>query len=81
MELSCECEELIEELEEDIKEFGENEEMYAFFEEINGLFILTNYDFIVEERPLTSIEIGNAMVCVMKAKEILKILKKQNSVI
>ena len=77
---SYDCEELIEELEKDINEFGDIE-MYAFFENIQGKQIITNYDFIEEEKPLTSKEVGNAIVKIMKASEILKILKEQNKII
>lgn len=36
MKISYECSELIEELEEDIKEVG-NIDMYAFFEKVKGV--------------------------------------------
>ena len=81
MKISYECEELIEELLEDIAEFGENKAMYAFFEKIQGYTFLTNYDFIEEEAPLTSKEVGNAIIKVMTAKEILETLEEQNRII
>lgn len=81
MKISYECSELIEELEEDIKEVG-NIDMYAFFEKVKGVQFLTNYDFIEDEAPLQPKELKeDTVVMVMKAKEILKILKEQNSII
>lgn len=81
MKVSYDCEELIEELKEDIEEFGEDEEMYAFFEVICGHTFLTNYDFITEEEQLRPEEVSEATVQIMKAKDILKILEEQNKII
>ena len=80
MNISYDSEDLIEELKRDIDEFG-NIEMYAFFEKINGITFLTNYDFIVEEDKLKANEIENCVVMVLKAKKILKILEEQNKII
>lgn len=81
MKISYECSELIEELERDIAEFGDID-MYAFFEKIKGYTFLTNYDFINEEKPLEVKELkDDTIVKKMKAKEILDVLKKQNSII
>ena len=78
MKISYECSELIEELEKDIEEFG-NINMYAFFEKIKGHMFLTNYDFINEEIPLNVKELKNGTIIkIMKAKEILDILEKQD---
>lgn len=81
MKISYECSDLIEELKQDILEFGDIE-MYAFFEKVDGYTFLTNYDFISEEKPLSSEEFEkSAVVQKMKASEILKILEEQNSII
>lgn len=81
MKISYECEELIKELEEDIEEFGDFE-AYAFFEKVQGFMVIINYDFIVEEAPIKSKEFSkDTVVQIMKAKEILKILKEQNRII
>ena len=81
MKLSYECSELIEELKEDIEEFGDID-MYAFFEEIDGYTFLTNYDFISEEKPLTVEEFKeDTVVQIMKASKILEILEDQNKII
>lgn len=79
MKISYDCEDLIKELEEDIEEFG-NIDMYAFFDKIDGHTFITNYDFIEDEIQLTSKEIDDSIVQIMKAKDILKILKKQNDI-
>ena len=70
MKLSYECSELIEELDSDIEEFGDID-MYAFFDKIT---FLTDYDFIEDEPK----NVKTSTVQIMKASEILKILKKQN---
>ena len=81
MKLSYECSDLIAELESDIQEFG-NIDMYAFFKKINDLLFLTNYDFISKEMPLQIEEFDeNTIVKIMKAEEILNILKEQNSIL
>lgn len=73
MKISYECSELIEELELDIEKFG-NIDMYAFFDRIGGNIYLTDYDFIDNEPK----NVKTSTVQIMKASEILKILKKQN---
>lgn len=81
MKISYECSELIEELKEDIKKFGDIN-MYAFFEKVNGHMFLTNYDFIEEEMSLNVKELkDDTIIKIMKAKEILDVLEKQNSII
>lgn len=80
MKISYECSELIEELKQDISEFGDID-MYAFFKEINGNTFLVNYDFIEDEMPLTSEELKDEIAQIMKASEILKILEEQNKII
>lgn len=81
MNISYECSELIEELENDMKEFGDID-MYAFFEKIDKYTLITNYDFISEEFPLNVKELkDDTIVKIMKASEILKNLKEQNNAI
>lgn len=85
MKISYECSDLIEELKKDVKEFGEDKELYAFYQEVQGHTFLTNYDFIVDEKDCTQFsekELKNVKyVQIMKAKDILKVLEKQNSII
>lgn len=79
---SYDSNDLIGELEQDIKEFGESEIMYAMFENIDGYLALTNYDFIAEENPLSDVEKSEYYLIVkLKAKDILNLLKLQNKVI
>lgn len=79
---SYDSEDLIEELEEDIVEFGEEEIMYAMFENVDGYLALTNYDFITEEEPLSDVEKSEYYLIVeLKAKDILNLLKLQNKII
>lgn len=86
---SFDCEELIEELEEDIEEFGDID-LFAEFEIYNDKLYLTNYDFIEEDHSIEnslSEEILNKVkkheieLIIMKATDILKILKLQNKII
>ena len=76
---SYDSEDLIEELEEDIEEFGEEEIMYAMFENVDGYLTLTNYDFITEEESLSDVEKSEYYLIIeLKAKDILNLLKLQN---
>ena len=49
--ISIDSEELIDELKEDIKEFGENEPCILIYKTFKNNIIFTNYDFVVEEKP------------------------------
>lgn len=82
MKISYECDELIEELKQDILEFGEDVKLFAFYEKVNGITFLTNYDFIEEDGipHLEEYEKGTVAE-IMKASEILKILEEQNRII
>lgn len=81
MKISYECSKLIEELENDIAEFGDID-MYAFYKKINGNTFIVDYDFVNKEKPLTSQELGTDCIAyIEKASEILKKLKEQNSTI
>lgn len=80
MKNSYECYDLIVELECDIEEFGDID-MYAFFGKVQGYTFLIDYDFVEEGKEISAKEIENDTVMIMKASEILKILKKQNSII
>lgn len=79
MKISYECSDLITELEADIEEFGDID-MYAFFDKINDNLFLTDYDFI-DDNDISSREVKNSTVQIMKASKILEVLKKQNSLI
>lgn len=51
IKISYDSEELIEELKEDIKEFGEDEQCILVYKVIDNHIFFTNYDFITEEEP------------------------------
>lgn len=51
IQLSFDCSELIEELKEDIEEFGEDNPCILIYKIINDHVFFTNYDFICEEKP------------------------------
>ena len=82
MKISYDSEELIKELKEDIKEFGADCELFAFFEIVQGFRVLTNYDFIVGNKKMPHLEeYKNDTICqIMKASEILEILIEQNEI-
>ena len=55
--ISYYCEELIQELKQDILEFGGDKIVYVWCVEFKGVTIYTNYDFIVPDAPLKKNEI------------------------
>ena len=52
--LFYESEDLIEELRQDIEEFGEDKQCILVYKIIDDHIFFTNYDFIVEEQPFDS---------------------------
>ena len=75
--------ELIEELEQDIAEFGEDEPCWLFWEVRNfdfPMLVCVNYDFICDEQPLTTEEIGNCLIQKSTFGEVLEILKIQDKI-
>ena len=80
--VSYECSELIEELKEDIKEFGENEVVIVWCTMMHGVVIYTNYDFVDEDTPVTEAELTEKeIITKMTMKELLILLEKQNEII
>lgn len=49
--VSSDSNDLIEELKNDIEEFGEDHECILIYKVVNDTIIFTNYDFIVDEEP------------------------------
>lgn len=89
--ISYDSSELIEELKEDIQEFG-NMDVWAIFSISNGANIYRDYDFVMdrsemeqyldedEEYPAPiKLEVGETKKK-MKALELLEILEEQNSI-
>lgn len=80
--ISFESSELISELKNDITEFGENITLYVWYKIIAGIKIYVNYDFIIDDMPLTKKEISSGEIIIkMKAGELLKKLEIQNKII
>ena len=84
MLISYECEELIDELERDISEFGGDLIVEVVTEESHGVTIYKDYNFL----PDPDFPDGNSFILDMtervkkiRADELLKIYKKQDSVL
>lgn len=81
--ISYESEELIEELQEDIEEFGENEQCILVYKIIDDHIFFTNYDFIVEEEPFDpkkELQDGEKYI-VTTLKYALEVFESQNKII
>lgn len=82
MLISFECSELINELKEDISEFGDNEEIAVWCKDYGGVTIYTNYDFINPESPIEPSELKkDEYIKIMTMGKLLPLLEKQNSII
>lgn len=55
--ISFECSELIEELKDDISEFGGGRIVAVWCREYQGVTIYTNYDFVTDDKPLQKTEL------------------------
>lgn len=81
MKISYSCDDIIEELTKDIKEFGDID-MYAIYDEIEGHILLTDYNFIeednMEENLKEDFQDNTKFIAIMKASKILEILKEEN---
>lgn len=77
--ISFECSELIEELKEDMMEFGFNEVVAVWCKEYDGVTIYTNYDFIDELNPIRDTELKeDEYLQEMTIAELLPLLEQQN---
>lgn len=81
--LSYDCEDLIEEIRQDIEEFGENHECILIYKVIDGAFIFTNYDFITDEEPFNPEKelSDNEYYIIATFKYALDVFEKQNTII
>jgi len=77
---SFDSEELIEEIKQDIEEFGEDEQCYLFYQIIDNNIIFDNYDFIVDEMPLTKEELKENYI-ITSLKNALEFLERQNEIL
>lgn len=80
MKISYECEDLIQELKEDIEEFGEKEMFVAWIENINDTDIITNYDFLAKDLKQDELE-SNERFILIEAGLLLKRLIEQNEIL
>ena len=79
--ISFECSELIEELKEDIAEFGGETIVAAWCEKCKGVEIYTNYDFFEEESPVEESELKDGeYIKQMTMTALLILLEKQNDI-
>ena len=73
---------LIEELKEDILEYGEDEVVAVWCRRYEGVTIYTDYDFIVEEDPISESELKDGEFLIqMPMSALLIILTKQDSIL
>ena len=82
IKISYECSELIEELKQDIEEFGGDTIVAVWWKENDWLIFYTNYDFIDEEEPITEKELQNEeFIKQMTMTTLLILLEEQNEII
>ena len=80
--ISYDCSELIEELEEDIEEFGGDTAVAVWQKEVQGVTLYTNYDFIEEEVPLSSFELKEGeTITKMTMTALLLLLRQQDDIL
>lgn len=80
--ISYNCSELIEELKQDINEFGGETLVNVWCKEREGVTLYINYDFINDEEPVTKEELNEAeFIKVMTMSALLVLFETQNSII
>ena len=80
--ISYECSDLIEELKEDITEFGGDKIVAVWCKDVSGVTIYTNYDFIEEDQPITESELCEGeYIKQMTMTTLLILLEKQNEIL
>lgn len=80
--ISYECSELIEELKEDIVEFGGDTVVAVWCKDNSGVTLYTNYDFIDKEQPITEKEVDDdEYIQKMTMSALLILLEKQNEIL
>lgn len=79
--ISYECSGLIEELKQDIQEFGGETVVAVWCKEYEGVTLHTNYDFIQEEAPIDKYEVKDGeYLKQMTMSALLIVLEKQNEI-
>lgn len=81
MKISYDSEKLINELKEDINEFGIDEKFYAMYETFDGIDFITNYDFISDIELTDKEKKEYSKIEIMQADELLEKLEKQNNIL
>lgn len=82
MQISYESSELIEELKNDIEEFGGHTVVAVWCKEEYGCELYTNYDFIESENPISEEELSDGeYLKKMTMSALLILLEKQNEII
>lgn len=82
LRISYECSELIEELKEDIVEFGGDTVVAVWCKDNSGVTLYTNYDFIDEDQPITEKEVDDdEYIQKMTMSALLILLEKQNEIL
>lgn len=79
--VSFDSEELIEEIKQDIAEFGADEECWLFYDFAGDNILFTNYDFIEPEAPITTAEIGDEKIMRSTLGATLELLEHQDRII
>lgn len=82
LKISFECEELIEELSADIREFGESLEVEVVTSQCCGITVYKDYNFLSEDDPENDFQLddGETLVRIL-AVELLELYKEQGAVI
>lgn len=74
-----ECSNLIKEVKQDVVDFGSNCPVAVWCKKISVGVVYTNYDFLVEEKPISSEELKqNEYIEIMTLATLLQLLEKQN---
>ncbi|WP_088840989.1 hypothetical protein [Listeria sp. ILCC797] len=79
--ISYDSEDLIDELREDIKEFGKELEVWCFFKFIENRKIYTNYDFVGESEIQADELADEEHLDRLPAWKLLERLEQQNSIL
>jgi len=80
--ISFECSKLIEELKEDIAEFGGEVFVAVWCKILSGVTVYTNYDFITDDNPVEKSELKSGeFIQPMSMTALLTLLEKQNEII
>jgi hypothetical protein len=80
--ISYECSELIEELKQDIAEFGSSKIVAVWCKEIQGITVYTNYDYITENQAIDESELESGeYLKEMTMGALLTALEAQNTIL